>query len=116
MGASFNMAISFGTIVGATNLPEFSKTRCTGAALMIGAAAGGGGGGGGGATRNVDANCLKSSESVKYSPATMGATKRLTLTVKLINVSTSRELLFIRLYSKSRIGTNPLPTARAAPL
>ena len=37
IGASFSMAISFGTIVGATNLPEFSKTRCTGAALMSGA-------------------------------------------------------------------------------
>ena len=48
----------------------------------------GGGGGGGGATRNVVANCFRSSESVKYNPANFGTIKRHTFTVRLISAST----------------------------
>jgi hypothetical protein len=55
--------LSFGTIVGAISLPWSVNALFTGAARITAAA--GAGGGGGGATRNVDANCFISSESVK---------------------------------------------------
>jgi hypothetical protein len=94
------MAISFGTTVGAISLPEFSNIFRAGSTFTtVATGAGGGGGGGGGAARNVDVNCRKSSVSVKYSPAKIGARRINALSDRLISVSTSRELLFIRLYS-----------------